>query len=184
MRLHRELGVSIVYVTHDQDEALMMSDRIAVFNHGRIEQAGAPDLLYEQPATVFVAGFLGESNLFRAQVVETMGRHCCLDGSEGRLVARGDGLTAGSSAIVVVRPEHVRIEHTAGEIAESAVNVAAGTLTDIIYLGNARRYIVRLASGREVSITQQGGSCPVFQREQTVRLTWRGEDALALPADP
>jgi putative spermidine/putrescine transport system ATP-binding protein len=63
MRLHRELQVSIVYVTHDQDEALMMSDRIAVFNHGRIEQVGAPDLLYEQPATVFVAGFLGESNL-------------------------------------------------------------------------------------------------------------------------
>jgi putative spermidine/putrescine transport system ATP-binding protein len=63
MRLHRELGVSIVYVTHDQDEALMMSDRIAVFNRGRIEQVGAPDLLYEKPATVFVAGFLGESIL-------------------------------------------------------------------------------------------------------------------------
>jgi len=85
----------------------------------------------------------------------------------------------------VVRPEHVRIaELTAGGIAESADNVAAGTLTDIIYMGNARRYIVRLESGREVSITQQGGSCPVFQRGQTVRLTWRREDALALPADP
>ena len=184
MRLHRELGASIVYVTHDQEEALMMSDRIAVFNHGRIEQVGAPDLLYEQPATVFVAGFLGESNLFLAQVVETMGRHCRLDGSEGRLVARGDGLTAGSSAMVVVRPEHVRIERMAGGVAVSADNVAAGTLTDIIYLGNARRYIVRLASGREVSSAQQSGSCPVFQRGQTVRLTWRLEDALALPADP
>ena len=183
MRLHREVGVSIVYVTHDQDEALMMSDRIAVFNHGRIEQVGAPDLLYEQPATVFVAGFLGQSNLFNAQVTETNGRHCYLDGSEGRLVARGDGLTPGSSAVVVVRPEHVRIERTAGGVAEFADNVAAGTLTDIIYLGNARRYIVRLASGREVSIAQQGGSCPVLQRGQTVRLTWRREDALALPAD-
>jgi putative spermidine/putrescine transport system ATP-binding protein len=184
MRLHHKLGVSIVYVTHDQDEALMMSDRIAVFNHGRIEQVGVPDRLYEQPATVFVASFLGESNIFRAQVTETMGRHYRLDGSEGRLVARGNGLTAGSSAVVVVRPEHVRIERMAGGVAVSADNVAAGTLTDIIYLGNARRYIVRLASGREVSSAQQSGSCPVFQRGQPVRLTWRLEDALALPADP
>ena len=161
----------------------MMSDRIAVFNHGRIEQVGAPDLLYEQPATVFVAGFLGESDLFPAQVTETSGRHCRLDGSEGRLVARGDGLTPGSSAVVVVRPEHVRIERTAGGVAEFAENVAAGTLTDIIYLGNARRYIVRLASGREVSITQQGGSCPVLNGGKRSELTWRREDALALPAD-
>ena len=183
MRLHREFGVSIVYVTHDQDEALMMSDRIAVFNHGRIEQAGAPDLLYEQPATVFVAGFLGESNLFRAQVVETMGRHCRLDGSEGSLAALGDGFDVGNRAMVVVRPERMRIEHLAGAVAKPANNVVTGTLTDIIYLGNARRYIVRLASGREVSIAQQGGTRPAFQRGQTVRLTWNLEDALALPAE-
>jgi putative spermidine/putrescine transport system ATP-binding protein len=182
MRLHRELGVSVVYVTHDQDEALMMSDRIAVFNHGRIEQAGAPDQLYEQPASVFVAGFLGESNLFHAQVTETMGRQCRLDGSDGRLVARGDGLAVGSSAIVIVRPERMRIEHLEGAVAETADNVVTGTLTEIIYLGNARRYIVRLMSGREVSVAQQGRACPVFQRGQSVRLTWRLEEALALPA--
>jgi putative spermidine/putrescine transport system ATP-binding protein len=183
MRLHRELGVSIVYVTHDQDEALMMSDRIAVFNHGRIEQEGAPDLLYEQPATVFVAGFLGLSNLFHAQVVETIGRHCRLDGGEGRLVPRGDGLMPGSSAVVIVRPEHVRIEHTAEAVAEGTGNIVTGTLTDIIYPGNTKRYIVRLASGREVSIAQLGGTRPSFERGQTVRVSWDIEDAVALPAD-
>jgi putative spermidine/putrescine transport system ATP-binding protein len=183
VRLHRELGVSIVYVTHDQDEALMMSDRIAVFNRGRIEQVGAPDLLYEKPATVFVAGFLGESNFIHARVTETTAQYCRLDGSEVRLVARCDGLTAGSSAVVVVRPERVRIEPLKGAVAQFVENAATGTLTDIIYLGNARRYLVLLTSGREVSITQQGGTYSAFHPGQTVQLTWSIEDALALPAE-
>jgi len=181
MRLHRELGVSIVYVTHDQDEALMMSDRIAVFNHGRIEQAGAPDLLYEQPATVFVAGFLGESNLFHARVVETAGRQCRLDGSEVRLAALSDGLTVGGRAVVVVRPERMRIEGATGAPVQARENSVTGTLTDVIYLGNARRCIVRLPSGQEVIAMQQGGSRLTIEQGQTVQLSWGSEDAIALP---
>jgi putative spermidine/putrescine transport system ATP-binding protein len=141
MRLHREVGVSIVYVTHDQDEALMMSERIAVFNRGRIEQAGAPDLLYEKPATVFVAGFLGESILFQARVTETTAQHCRLDGREVRLVARCDGLTAGSSAVVVVRPERVRIEPLKGAVAQFVENAPTGT--DRHHLSGQRETIPR-----------------------------------------
>lgn len=183
MRLHRELGVSIVYVTHDQDEALIMSDRIAVFNHGRIEQAGAPDLLYECPATRFVAEFLGESNFFRAQVVENSGCQCRLNGGELRLTAKSAGLAVGSSAVVVIRPERVRVERVKGTMPTTEDNTVTGTLADVIYLGSARKYIVRLTSGQDVSATQQAsfdGRLTV-ERGDAVRLLWRMEDAVVLP---
>jgi putative spermidine/putrescine transport system ATP-binding protein len=182
MRLHRELSVSIVYVTHDQDEALMMSDRIAVFNHGRIEQIGPPDVLYEDPATVFVAGFLGESNFFQAKVTESTARHCRLDGGILRLATRPSGLVAGASAVVVIRPEFVRVEPDGG-VAPVAENTVAGSLIDVIYMGRAKKYIVRLGSGQEVTAIGQAnsGTDVGFQRGDTVHLRWRADDAIALP---
>ena len=174
-RLHRELGVSVVYVTHDQDEALMMSDRIAVFNHGRIEQAGSPDLLYEQPGTVFVAGFLGESNLFRATVIEATARQCVLESGGLRLTARGCALPTGSPAIVVVRPELIRL-------GEDGDNVISGAVSDVIYMGRAKKYIVRLESGQEVTAIEQAGS--TAERGTPVRLCWRTADAIALAPEP
>jgi putative spermidine/putrescine transport system ATP-binding protein len=184
MRLHRETGVSVVYVTHDQDEALMMSDRIAVFNHGRIEQIGPPDLLYERPETVFVAGFLGESNFFHTSVVETADGRCRLRNGELHLTARNDGLAVGSSAVVVVRPERVRLEYLTGPIPAAPENTVAGVIVDVIYLGSVKKYIVRLASGQEVSVTEQAGSNPriMAERGAAVRLFWRSEDAVALPS--
>jgi putative spermidine/putrescine transport system ATP-binding protein len=183
MRLHRELGVSIVYVTHDQDEALMMSDRIAVFNHGRVEQVGAPHLLYEQPATVFVAGFLGASNLFRAQVTEAVGGRCRLNGGDARFAAHGSGLVVGDRATVVVRPERVRIDRAAATPDNAGENNVAGMLTEVIYLGNARRCHVRLTSGQEIIVTQHAGERLTIQRGEAVRLFWDAEDALALRGD-
>ena len=182
-RLHRDVGVSIVYVTHDQDEALMMSDRIAVFNHGRIEQAGAPDLLYEQPATKFVAGFIGESNLFHGAVTGVSGDQCHLENGALHLAARGNGLTVGDRAVVVVRPERIHIERGTSVATNGGENIVVGTLSDIAYLGNARRYIVRLTSGQEVSVTRQGTSNLTLGRGDAVRLFWSADDALALPAE-
>ena len=179
MRLHRKLGVAIVYVTHDQDEALMMSDRIAVFNHGRIEQVGPPEALYERPETVFVAGFLGQSNIFRAQVVETGAPYCRLAGDGLQLVARGGGLVAGTPASVVVRPERMRIQ--AGAVAH-ADNTVTGTVSKVIYLGDARTYIVRLASGAEIRAAEPAGSGrPLPRPGETVTLVWAADDAAALP---
>ncbi len=185
-RLHRELGVSIVYVTHDQDEALMMSDRIAVFNHGRIEQAGSPERLYERPATVFVAGFLGESNFFHARVTEAADRHCRLNGGDLQLATQAEGLTVGSSATVAVRPERVRIERIAATAAAGTENTVTGTLAEAIYLGGMRKYVVRLASGQEVSATEQAGSLgsgSIMEPGDAVRLFWAIEDSVALPSD-
>jgi putative spermidine/putrescine transport system ATP-binding protein len=183
LRLHRELRASIVYVTHDQEEALMMSDRIAVFNHGRVEQIGAPNVLYERPATVFVASFLGESNCFPAKVVESGARHCRLNGGDLQLVAQTDHAFApGGAATVVVRPERMRVLSGAAAVV-TAENVIGGTLTDLIYLGRSRKFIVRLGSGQEVTAIEQVGGASVVSPGEAVKLAWQADDAIALPDD-
>ena len=184
MRLHRELRVSIVYVTHDQEEALMMSDRIAVFNRGRIEQLGEPHALYDQPATAFVAGFLGESNFFRARLLETLGGECRLNGSDLHLRARAGADLPGSSgsAVVAVRPERMRLLAPGAAPSENTVQ---GTLTDVIYLGRSNKYIVRLATGQEVTAVEQavaGRQTPSLGA--AVQLAWQASDAIALADTP
>ena len=181
LRLHRELGISVVYVTHDQEEALVMSDRIAVFNRGRIEQIGPASELYERPATRFVAGFLGESNFFSATIAETADGYCRLNGGALPLRARSIGLPAGSRAVVAVRPERVRIADGGGGPASE--NGVSGVLTDIIYLGRSRRFVVRLGDGLEVSSYEQVGSDRALAPGSTVHLSWRAEDATALPEE-
>jgi putative spermidine/putrescine transport system ATP-binding protein len=181
LRLHRELGISVVYVTHDQEEALVMSDRIAVFNRGRIEQIGPASELYERPATRFVAGFLGESNFFTATVEEVADGHCRLNGGALRLRTRSARLPAGSRAVVAVRPERVRIVAGAGNGAEE--NSLSGVLADVIYLGRSRRFVVRLPDGQEVSSYEQVGSGRDLAPGSPVHLSWRAEDATALPED-
>jgi putative spermidine/putrescine transport system ATP-binding protein len=184
MRLHRELGISVVYVTHDQDEALMMSDRIALFNRGRIEQIGTPQDLYDRPATLFVADFLGESNFFAAKVVETSPTHCRLNGGDLQLTARAnDELSAGCAAVIVVRPERI-ILAVADRPSERLENSVHGTLTEVIYLGRSRKYTVRLASGQNVTALEQtiSSALSIAAPGDTVRLAWQAEDAIALPA--
>jgi putative spermidine/putrescine transport system ATP-binding protein len=181
LHLHRELGISVVYVTHDQEEALVMSDRVAVFNRGRIEQIGPAAELYERPATRFVAGFLGESNFFSATVGETADGYCRLSGASLSLRARNAGLTVGSRAVVAVRPERIRISN--GATQPAVENGAAGVLTDVIYLGRSRRFVVRLGDGQEVSSYEQVGSDRELAPGTAVHLSWRAEDATALPED-
>jgi putative spermidine/putrescine transport system ATP-binding protein len=180
LHLHRELGISVVYVTHDQEEALVMSDRIAVFNRGRIEQIGAATELYERPATRFVAGFLGESNFFSATVGETAEGYCRLKGALS-LRARNGGLSVGGRAVVAVRPERVRIAN--GAAGPPDENGVSGVLTDVIYLGRSRRFVVRLSDGQEVFSYEQVGSDRELTPGSTVHLSWRAEDATALPED-
>lgn len=183
MRLHRELGVSVVYVTHDQDEALMMSDRIAVFNHGRIEQVGPPQVLYERPATIFVATFLGESNVFPARVVATSAGICLLRDGERRMRAQTDQtLALDSQASVVVRPERTRVLPDAQ--GDGQENTARGTLTDVIYLGSSRKYIVQLGGGQEVTAIEHAtAGATALPLGSAVHLSWNIDDALALPRD-
>jgi ABC-type Fe3+/spermidine/putrescine transport system ATPase subunit len=136
-RIQETLGITFIYVTHDQDEALTMSDRVAVMRGGRIEQCGTPRELYEEPETAFVANFLGASNLIPGRV-------------DGGVLALGDfklraaGLNgAGEEAIAMIRPERVKIEPhgTSGE------NRMPGMVEEVVYLGFHQELRVRLASG-------------------------------------
>jgi spermidine/putrescine transport system ATP-binding protein len=136
-RIQETLGITFVYVTHDQDEALTMSDRVAVMRRGRVEQCGEPRELYEQPATAFVANFLGASNLIPAQVSGDG-----LKVGEFTLRADVDGRTGGD-ALAMIRPERVRLEPqgSGGE------NRVPGMVEAVVYLGFHQDVRVRLASG-------------------------------------
>jgi spermidine/putrescine transport system ATP-binding protein len=148
-RIQREVGITFVYVTHDQEEALTMSDRIAVMNRGRVEQVGVPEDVYERPATTFVAGFIGVSNLMPATVAGP-GRVRLESGPE----VRGDtgDLDAGEGCYVVVRPEKLQVEP--GDTGDSASNGSPrveGIVESSLYLGTATQIVVGL--GDEVRMT-------------------------------
>jgi len=136
-RLHRELGVTMVFVTHDQTEAMTLSDRVAVFNHGRIEQLASPQQLYDTPSNPFVAGFVGDNNMLGGRA-EGDAALRTTDGS--CLLARRVGsATAGAMATLCVRPEHLRV---AGD--GDSANRLQATLIDAIHQGDHWRLVVRL----------------------------------------
>ena len=152
-RVSRERRISVLYVTHDQEEALTMSDRIAVFNKGRIEQVGTPEELYERPGTRFVADFLGETNFFPGVVIGSEGERCQVDVGGGRYEARcTKAFASGEKVVVAIRPERLAIGP-----AVAGSGALTGTLVDVVYLGNARRSVIRLADGQECFALQQVG---------------------------
>lgn len=139
-RIHEQSGLTVVYVTHDQGEAMTMSDRIAVFNNGIIQQLAPPSELYEQPANAFVARFIGENNELKGRVSEISSRECVVqltDGGSIRAVA-GHGISVGANASVSLRPERVSI----GESARHCDNVFHGGVKDLIYYGDHLRIVM------------------------------------------
>jgi len=187
MRIHRNIEATILYVTHDQEEALVMSDRIAVFNHGRIVQVDTAEKIYDAPATPFIADFVGESNFLSGRAADIAGgiaRLDGVDGEDGEAPLRGwcgAGCVSGAPAVMVVRPERINIapDSSAAPVAENSI---AGRVSDIIYLGQARKYIVDTARGVEFSALQQSraGDAIDMPVGTAVRLSWRAEDAVIL----
>ena len=153
-RIQQEVGITFIYVTHDQEEAMTMSDRIAVMERGRYQQLGDPETLYERPATPFVAGFLGVSNLLPAKLGERDGERiwCTLaDGTRVRVPASAvDGKTA---IRVGVRPEKIRLQ--ADGDGAGAMNRLAGRVVDASYLGVSTSYIVEALSGSRLTVYEQ-----------------------------
>jgi len=138
-QIQRTVGITFIYVTHDQEEALTMSDRIAVMNEGVLQQCGTPEEIYERPANAFVAGFIGISNLLPGQVED---RGVRLDFGQ-HIDAEIDGtMPAGSKVLICVRPEKLRI----GAAENGDVRVE-GTVVETVYLGTATQYMVELAPG-------------------------------------
>jgi putative spermidine/putrescine transport system ATP-binding protein len=153
--IQHQVGITFIYVTHDQEEALTMSDRIAVFDRGRIEQVGSPADVYERPATVFVAGFVGTSNLLRGDVAE-------------RIVGRSGTFT--------IRPEKIRLADPAETTGDDETS-APGRIREVIYLGSDTRYIVALDAGGELVVTAQNLSISSMEalaaQGRSVRLIWK-----------
>jgi spermidine/putrescine transport system ATP-binding protein len=145
--LQERVGITFLYVTHDQEEAITMSDNIAVMNAGRVEQAATPKEIYEEPATAFVADFLGVSNLMDAQATGPSGHGSALQLGPGVSIEalRGD-LSARGAVKVVIRPERVKLEPSGGE----GGNRVAAVVTRTVYLGNGARVIVRLVTGQSI----------------------------------
>ncbi len=177
--LHGRLGITVLYVTHDQEEAMAMSDRICLMNLGRIEQIGTPQDLYFQPASVFAAEFLGESNILDANLLVREPARATLRGPAGlTLVAASAGDAASGSPVkLVVRPERLRLLGPD----EPAANVAPGHLKEYVFVGGVSRFFVALADGTTLSVKQLTAGAVVAARPgDAVRVGWRAEDALVL----
>ena len=144
-KLQRQLGITTIYVTHDQEEALSLSDRVAVMKDGRVQQVGAPKELYERPRTRFVADFVGTNNLVPGRVRERAGTSLVVDTALGPLRAVAEG-PVGERCVLAIRPENVAI--AAGTEGTGEGNVVRGRVSFIAYLGSALRYDVEAASGQ------------------------------------
>jgi spermidine/putrescine transport system ATP-binding protein len=185
-RVQTEVGITFVYVTHDQEEALTMSDRIAVMNGGRVEQLGTPEELYERPRTRFVADFIGTTNLLQG-TVESTDRACAvvrLDSGDVCRVADADGTRSiGSPINLSLRPEAVRIADE-GEATDSNLGAdvhvrLAATVEQVAYLGASVQYRVRTPAGLAMAVLAPK-SGRRFERDDNVELTWSPSDALVL----
>jgi spermidine/putrescine ABC transporter ATP-binding subunit len=182
LHVSRELGATVLYVTHDQEEALVMSDRIAIFSNGQIEQLGSGEDLYDRPASLFVADFIGESNIFRGRFEgDPAGGGWLARGSWRWRVAPGAVERAGrdlTAAALVVRPERIRIIEATGETLANANSVEA-TVDDVLYLGSDRKYGLMLPDGQRVAVREQRETdSRVWESGQAVRLTWSVGDGV------
>jgi ABC-type Fe3+/spermidine/putrescine transport system ATPase subunit len=180
-KLQRELGITTVYVTHDQEEALSLSDRVAVMRDGRVLQLGPPRELYERPRTRFVADFIGTNNLIPGTVTGRDGDLLVVDTALGRLRARAAGpLGPGAPCVVAVRPENVALRRGAVD----GANRTAGRIALASYLGNALRYDVETAgTALKVDVRDPWDHEPLPLGSE-VTLTFPASVTLALPHEP
>jgi spermidine/putrescine transport system ATP-binding protein len=185
-RIQTEVGITFIYVTHDQEEAMTMSDRIAVMRAGRIEQLGDPESLYERPETAFVAGFLGVSNLLEGQVAGHEGGIISIRLSDGTIIRAPAGTDGQGSVRLGVRPEKLRVSHGAaadgtdsgaGTDGSGGVNALEGTVLDASYIGVSTQYLVETRDGHKMTAYTQNletaGVAEAIARGETVRLTWQ-----------
>ena len=178
-RIHENLGVTVIYVTHDQSEALTMSSRIAVFNDGVIQQLATPSVLYEKPENAFVAQFIGENNRLRGTVVSVDGHYCEVVLEDGATVrARKINVVGkGAPTTLSLRPERVAIEPA--DAAEE--NVVSGRVEELIYLGDHIRARLTVAGHDEFIVKVPNAPHHASLREGTrIRLGWAAEDCRAL----
>jgi spermidine/putrescine transport system ATP-binding protein len=178
--LQQEVGVTFLYVTHDQEEALTMSDRLAVMNEGRVEQVGAPRDVYEEPETLFVADFLGVSNLMDATAHGPRDGRCRVAVQSFELEAGGGASDVTGPAKIVIRPERVELEPHG---AASGPNRLPGMVERIVYVGSAIQVIVRVATGEKLQAhVQNTGKGVPFEQGTPVQIHLPADALRVLPA--
>jgi spermidine/putrescine ABC transporter ATP-binding subunit len=177
--IQRRLGMTVVYVTHDQEEAMNMSDRIAILNRGRVEQVGAPAEVYERPLNAFVARFLGEANLLPGTVSAKADEAATLRvGGHSFGAKLAAPVETGQAASLFVRPERVLLAREAGT--DPAWNHVGGTVRRVSFLGNIVRYLVEVGSGVTMRIDAQNAGPAPFAVGAQVFLKWAVADSLLL----
>ena len=178
--LQQEVGITFLYVTHDQEEALTMSDRLAVMNAGQVEQVGSPRDVYDDPETLFVADFLGVSNLMEARILSTARGACkvAIDGYE--LETRGTELNVTGEAKIVIRPERVELEPHGSS---SGPNRIPGMVERVVYVGSASQVIVRAATGEALqALVQNTGASVEHEQGTPVQLHLPADALRVLPS--
>ena len=178
-RIQQELGITTVYVTHDQTEAMHMSDRIAVMNHGVMEQIGTAEDIYNRPRTRFVADFIGQINLLDATVVDTTRDRTDLDVNGARVRAQaGDGVPA-AKATLAIRPQHLSIVAPGGQAGGGATNRLPGRIAGRTFSGNLVHVEVALDRGQKVAVEARPEDVTVADGD-AVEIVWKPETGLVL----
>jgi putative spermidine/putrescine transport system ATP-binding protein len=177
-RLQRRLNVTVIYVTHDQEEALTISDKVVVMNDGHIEQVGSPELLYEKPATRFVADFIGDSNFIPGVVISVDGERARIEHPTGTSVLGmiGGQLKSGDRVDAAMRPERLNILPSAPENSDESQNVMRGRVDEVVYLGEAIKYRVVIGENKPalahtLSI-KQAASENIYKEGDQVFVQW------------
>jgi len=187
--LQRRMNVTVVYVTHDQEEALTMADQVVIMNHGKIEQFGTADELYDQPMTEFVAGFMGDTNLIEGVVTGRAADGILrVEHPTGRtILAQNSSSAIGDQVSVSVRPECVSIEAATAPISEEP-NSWSGRIANAVSLGDAMRYTIVVGENRpslqiemQAKASRRGAHGHRFSPDEAVRLSWNANDARVLP---
>ncbi|HYJ66177.1 MAG TPA: ABC transporter ATP-binding protein [Nocardioidaceae bacterium] len=184
-RIQLDVGLTFVHVTHDQEEAMTMADTIAVMNSGVIEQMGPPSELYENPATTFVANFLGQSNLIRGEVVGSGTSELLVDVHGSKIgVDQKRAHVHEGPVWVGVRPEKIYISAAGEEDNAEGNTVGGGTITDTSFIGVSTQYLVRMPWGEELNIFEQNtGARPVLAPGTSVDLHWARPHTFVLDAE-
>ena len=176
------VGSTTIVVTHDQDEAMSLADRIIVMNRGRIEQQGSPDEIYMRPRTVFVAAFLGRANWFHGSLSDALGGglSCLVTEAGTRLAVRHPGPTGGASWSMCVRPERIAVAGPESTAAEPGENLLPGRVVDVVNMGAEFHYIIQSADGRAI-VVEPNRAGARFRIGDLIRLRFRAEDCILLP---
>jgi len=171
-RIQREVGITTIFVTHDQEEAMTLSDRIAIMNQGKIVQLGAPLEVYEHPSNRFAAGFLGVANFLEGRVASVSGQEARIDlNLGGQAVAAAGGYKAGDAAVLALRPEKISVASGHGE---AGVNRLTGTVLGAIFSGSSTTYRVQVGD-QIIAVFQQNSAPRRFQADDSVTLHWSPE---------